>query len=220
MSWHCLHPFKPTPNHTPVHLLSFGRLRLHSTLVHTSGYTGLRVAFKSHFFSPSTILNMLPRNKRKIPESDAFDDEARTPMGSPPRKRLRVTQQQKQALIDNLQLESTHFFLQNVRLEFSLSFTLVTERARGLRAHYALQAQDLRARIERRINRIPMALRKKTMGELLAKHQEAAKVEATMPSPFKKSTIPPRAAIPAQQIDKMAGRRLVSKTPRLPRRKT
>lgn len=64
---------------------------------------------------------------------------------------MKITQSQKQALIDNLQLE-------------------ITERARGLRAHYALQCADLRARIERRINRIPMALRKANMGEILERH--------------------------------------------------
>ncbi|KAI9822077.1 MAG: hypothetical protein M1826_000585 [Phylliscum demangeonii] len=63
-----------------------------------------------------------------------------------------LTLAQKQALIDHLQLE-------------------VTERARKLRAQYALQAQGLRARIEIRVNRIPVALRKAKMGELLAKHE-------------------------------------------------
>ena len=53
--------------------------------------------------------------KRKSPEPDAYDgpayqgDEAQTPLGSPPKKRLRITQNQKQALIDNLQLESMLF---------------------------------------------------------------------------------------------------------------
>ncbi|OJJ46239.1 hypothetical protein ASPZODRAFT_159782 [Penicilliopsis zonata CBS 506.65] len=93
--------------------------------------------------------------KRKTPDQvyDASDD-AKTPTGSPPAKRLRLTRNQKQALIDNLQLE-------------------ITERARKLRAQYALQAHDLRARIERRVNRIPVALRKATMGELLEKQTAA-----------------------------------------------
>ncbi|CAK7203961.1 hypothetical protein SEUCBS139899_006711 [Sporothrix eucalyptigena] len=70
-----------------------------------------------------------------------------------PRKRIKasVTIAQKQALVDNLQLE-------------------VTERARKLRAQYNLQAQGLRTRIEIRVNRIPMALRKLKMGDLLLKH--------------------------------------------------
>ncbi len=48
----------------------------------------------------------------------------------------------------------------------------VTERARKLRAQYALQAQSLRTRIELRINRIPTSLRQANMGELLGKYRE------------------------------------------------
>ena len=48
----------------------------------------------------------------------------------------------------------------------------VTERARKLRAQYALQAQSLRTRIELRVNRIPTALRRANMGEVFAKHEE------------------------------------------------
>jgi hypothetical protein len=58
------------------------------------------------------------------------------------------------------------------RLLVSHSDSVVTERARHLRAHYALQSSDLRSRIERRINRIPMNLRKANMGELLLKYSE------------------------------------------------
>ncbi|KAH8692005.1 Borealin N terminal-domain-containing protein [Talaromyces proteolyticus] len=93
--------------------------------------------------------------KRKSPEPDrdTYNEEnVTTPTGSPARKKLRITQTQKQTLIDNLQLE-------------------ITERARKLRAQYALQAQDLKARIERRVNRIPISLRKTTMGVLLEKYQ-------------------------------------------------
>jgi hypothetical protein len=46
----------------------------------------------------------------------------------------------------------------------------VTERARKLRAQYALQAQGLRSRLEMRVNRIPTALRKRTIQELLDEH--------------------------------------------------
>ncbi|CAM1507093.1 Fc.00g067340.m01.CDS01 [Cosmosporella sp. VM-42] len=62
-----------------------------------------------------------------------------------------ITLIQKQALIDNIQLE-------------------ITERARRLRAQYNLQAQGLRSRIEIRVNRIPMSLRKIKMGDLLLKY--------------------------------------------------
>ncbi|PSS22969.1 hypothetical protein M430DRAFT_16913 [Amorphotheca resinae ATCC 22711] len=75
---------------------------------------------------------------------------------SPIRKRkMGITSRQKQALIDNLQLE-------------------ITERARKLRAQYMLQAQGLRTRIEIRVNRIPVALRRANMGELLLKYSENA----------------------------------------------
>ncbi|KAI9764481.1 MAG: hypothetical protein M1840_008407 [Geoglossum simile] len=80
---------------------------------------------------------------------------ARTPKKnmSPIQKRRAITQAQKQALIDNLQLE-------------------ISERARKLRAQYSLQAQGLRTRIEIRVNRIPVALRKANIGELLVKYSE------------------------------------------------
>ncbi|KAF4634243.1 hypothetical protein G7Y89_g3865 [Cudoniella acicularis] len=85
--------------------------------------------------------------------------KSRSPIGTPTQKspikkaRMGITLGQKQALIDNLQLE-------------------VTERARKLRAQYMLQAQGLRSRIEMRVNRIPMALRRANMGELLLKYNE------------------------------------------------
>lgn len=68
----------------------------------------------------------------------------------------------------------------------------VTERARKLRAHYALQVQDLRARIERRVNRIPVALRKATMGELLEKHNAVSRTAAGARD-FKKPPMPSKA---------------------------
>lgn len=51
----------------------------------------------------------------------------------------------------------------------------VTERARKLRAQYALQAQSLRTRIELRVNRIPTTIRKANMGELYEKYLESTK---------------------------------------------
>ncbi|KAM4059598.1 Borealin-lik [Hirsutella rhossiliensis] len=66
------------------------------------------------------------------------------------RPRRGISLLQKQALIDNLQLE-------------------ITERARRLRAQYHLQAQGLRSRIEIRVNRIPTSLRKVKMGDLILK---------------------------------------------------
>ncbi|KAM7184160.1 Nbl1 / Borealin N terminal domain containing protein [Naviculisporaceae sp. PSN 640] len=75
---------------------------------------------------------------------------------SPNKKRKTgITLAQKKALIDNLQLE-------------------ITERARKLRSNYNIQAQTLRTRVEIRLNRVPMALRKVTMGELLQKYSSDA----------------------------------------------
>lgn len=140
--------------------------------------------------------------KRKSPEPDHDEHNeyaSTTPAGSPPRKKLRITRRQKQALIDNLQLESKLILRRPRRaapppppslIERAADRPQVTERARKLRAQYALQAQDLRARLERRINRIPVALRKVTMGELLERYNAAVQAEQAAPSPFKKPLLP------------------------------
>ncbi|KAL8940956.1 MAG: hypothetical protein Q9216_002525 [Gyalolechia sp. 2 TL-2023] len=99
-----------------------------------------------------------------------------------------ITQAQKQALIDNLQLE-------------------VTERARKLRAQYALQAQSLRTRIELRVNRIPTALRKAKMGELYEKYIESTRSptkpatgQSTLPADVPQQRLSPvKAASPSKQ---------------------
>lgn len=59
----------------------------------------------------------------------------------------------------------------------------VTERARKLRAQYNLQAQGLRTRIEIRVNRIPMALRRAKMGELENKYSTGQHPEQKKPAP-------------------------------------
>ncbi|KAK6404555.1 hypothetical protein LTR81_020627 [Elasticomyces elasticus] len=87
---------------------------------------------------------MPPKHGKK-----AVDAPVATMIPSPVKQRpTGITQAQKQALIDNLQLE-------------------ITERARKLRAQYALQAQGLRTRLEMRVNRIPAAMRKRKMGDLV-----------------------------------------------------
>ncbi|KAJ6134703.1 hypothetical protein N7523_001025 [Penicillium sp. IBT 18751x] len=112
--------------------------------------------------------------KRKSPE---FADPTDVTPTGPPAKRMRLTQSQKQALIDNLQLE-------------------ITERARKLRSQYALQANDLRSRIERRVNRIPVSLRKVTMGELFDKHSGLFKTSPMRKaSPVKAFRAPPSISI-------------------------
>jgi hypothetical protein len=79
----------------------------------------------------------------------------------------------------------------------------VTDRARKLRAHYALQAKDLRGRIERRVNRIPMALRKVTMGELLERHTQAMNAKEPT-SIFKKPALPSKVSRPMAEISRDA----------------
>ncbi|EED13241.1 conserved hypothetical protein [Talaromyces stipitatus ATCC 10500] len=117
-------------------------------------------------------MSAIETRKRKSPDPDRdalHEDPVTTPSNGPAHKKLKITQRQKQTLIDNLQLE-------------------ITERARRLRAQYALQAQDLRSRIERRVNRIPMALRKTLMGTLLDKYATAPQHQSP-----KKSAIPSKA---------------------------
>ena len=101
------------------------------------------------------------------------------------KQRMGVTVQQKQALIDNLQLEGLIIFIPLCRRWCMLTCRAVTERARRLRAQYNIQAQGLRSRIEIRINRIPTSLRKIKMGDLLVKYieQEQNRLAGGRPPP-------------------------------------
>ncbi|KAK5117565.1 hypothetical protein LTR62_004987 [Meristemomyces frigidus] len=94
--------------------------------------------------------------------------EAHTPEQSVAQPIPSITAAQRQALIDNLQLE-------------------ITERARKLRGQYALQAQGLRARLEMRVNRIPTALRKRKMQDLLDEQAGKARPAPAPPLPAKNS---------------------------------
>ncbi|KAK5131853.1 hypothetical protein LTR08_000520 [Meristemomyces frigidus] len=98
-------------------------------------------------------------------------EHAHTPEQSPAKRPAGITQAQKQALIDNLQLE-------------------ITERARKLRAQYAMQAQGLRTRLEMRVNRIPQGLRKRNMQELMDEHAERAKRAPAPPVPAQHRALP------------------------------
>ncbi|KAI0140135.1 Borealin N terminal-domain-containing protein [Hypoxylon sp. NC0597] len=95
------------------------------------------------------------RKRKSSHSTSPIEDQKIPTKGSPSRspikkRKLGLSLAQKQALIDNLQLE-------------------ITERARRLRAQYNIQAQQLRSRVEMRVNRIPTSLRKAKMGELLSK---------------------------------------------------
>ena len=74
--------------------------------------------------------------------------QSQSPIRKQPRRGLTLAQ--KQALIDNIQLE-------------------IAERARKLRAQYSLQANGLRTRLEIRVNRIPHRMRTQVMGATLEK---------------------------------------------------
>jgi hypothetical protein len=52
--------------------------------------------------------NMAPTQTRKRKSEDMATPEAVTPTGSPTSKRMKITEPQKQALVDNLQLESEY----------------------------------------------------------------------------------------------------------------
>lgn len=97
------------------------------------------------------------------------------------RRKIGITLTQKQALIDNLQLESKWIMVIFYSNRLLICALIVTERARKLRAQYNLQAQGLRTRIEIRVNRIPMALRKAKMADLLQKYSDDRKQKPAAP---------------------------------------
>ena len=88
----------------------------------------------------------------------------------------------------------------------------MTSRARKLRAQYALQAQGLRTRVEIRVNRIPLALRKVNMGDLIAKYAAGPEMD-TQPD-VKVLAMPKNGATAASM------KQLVTATPALNNRPT
>ncbi|EHK25019.1 uncharacterized protein TRIVIDRAFT_15810 [Trichoderma virens Gv29-8] len=111
-------------------------------------------------------------SSQKKHATSSGSDTPSTPQRTPIKKQQAgITLQQKQALIENLRLE-------------------ITERARRLRAQYHLQAQGLRSRIEIRLNRIPTALRKATMGDLLLKYADQAQRGPNRPLPLPVKDLP------------------------------
>ncbi|PNP73286.1 hypothetical protein FNYG_13416 [Fusarium nygamai] len=105
---------------------------------------------------------------------------------SPIRKRTpgAITMQQKQAMIDNMQLE-------------------ITERARRLRAQYNYMATTVRSRIEMRLNRVPMSMRNIKMGDLLQKFMDQEQQRAAKSTAIRKQTAT-WAASPPKQIQSAA----------------
>ncbi|KAI1058662.1 hypothetical protein LB506_000260 [Fusarium annulatum] len=103
---------------------------------------------------------------------------------SPIRKRTpgAITMQQKQAMIDNMQLE---------------------KRARRLRAQYNYMATTVRSRIEMRLNRVPMSMRNMKMGDLLQKFMDQEQQRAAKSTSIRKQTAT-WAASPPKQIQSAA----------------
>ncbi|RGP79110.1 nbl1 borealin [Fusarium longipes] len=101
---------------------------------------------------------------------------------SPIKKRTpgTITMQQKQAMIDNMQLE-------------------ITERARRLRAQYNYMATTVRSRIEMRLNRVPMSMRNVKMGDLLQKYMDQEKQRAARPAATRKPPTTARITSPVKQ---------------------
>ena len=113
------------------------------------------------------------------------EEQTHTPQRSPEKRSVfGITEAQKQALMDNLQLEGKMMHALEAG-EMCRARTLtsksVTERARKLRAQYALQAQGLRSRLEMRVNRIPQALRKRNIQDLLDEYANNAKPKPAAP---------------------------------------
>ncbi|KAK4635013.1 hypothetical protein CLAFUW4_00983 [Fulvia fulva] len=111
-----------------------------------------------------------------------------TPQRSPAKRGPGITQREKQALVDDLQLE-------------------ITERARKLRAQYALQAQGLRTRLEMRVNRIPQALRKRNIQDLVDEHTAKANPLPPPPMPVAAKVQVAKAATKAPAPSKQPSKR-------------
>ncbi|KAF2460053.1 Borealin N terminal-domain-containing protein [Lineolata rhizophorae] len=94
-----------------------------------------------------------PRKQDAQQSTDAPSTVATTPTKTQDKPTNMITEVQKQALVDNLQLE-------------------VTERARKLRAQYSLNAQNLRSRLEFRVHRIPQSLRSANVLDLVEKAEK------------------------------------------------
>lgn len=110
-----------------------------------------------------------------------------TPERDSARQAPAITATQKQALIDNLQLESKS--MSNAYGAPFLTRLAVTERARKLRAQYALHAQGLRSRLEMRINRVPKQLRATNIADLIDQYSEQLEPPSKKPLPVTQSAI-------------------------------
>lgn len=89
---------------TTTTLLHSILLKIHIIIHPTSTSASNRFIFLQKYKMSASVSR---KRKTPEPERDAFNhDEVTTPSNSPARKKLKITQHQKQTLIDNLQLES------------------------------------------------------------------------------------------------------------------
>lgn len=128
------------------------------------------------------------------------------PSGAQQQQAPTITARQKQAMIDNLQLEST--YIQSIVIN-SLTISQVTNRARKLRNEFDESSRWLNRRIENRVGRLPSHIRKITIGELFDKYLDgltapkaasAPKLPAVILSRYGQTTSPVRqlqATLPA-----------------------
>lgn len=102
-SHHHHHNFLRQPLYSPFHAHPLHRLLpFFAAILHVTSYNPPETNTPTHSLAMTPLAT-----KRKSPEDDAFrTDEAKTPTGSPPKKKMKITRSQKQALMDNLQLES------------------------------------------------------------------------------------------------------------------
>lgn len=91
-----------------------------------------------------------------------------------------------------------------------LTSVIVTERARKLRSQYGLLAQGLRSRLEMRVNRIPTALRKTNIMDLVEKYSDQPRAEpptSTLARPTPSVHLEPSASTQVSPVQKRGTKR-------------
>ena len=125
-SWHCLHPIFTSTNHptlsptssppTEIQIISSSprQPRVHYYVHGRATGEDIDKLTQANRWAFCLTVTMPPDKKRTSPEPNAPEEEGPQTPGSPPQKKLRITQKQKQALIDNLQLERMFCFLPKI----------------------------------------------------------------------------------------------------------
>jgi hypothetical protein len=134
--------------------------------------TQLQIIAVSRYITSSANSHTTDTIMQHLAKSAVMFDAQNTPLAASPARRSAITAAQKQSLMDNLQLEGKTPKIQTLSV-IQLTRSAVTERARRLRSEYGLQSQNLRSRLEMRINRIPRALRTANIEELVEKYSQS-----------------------------------------------